>query len=689
MDNIINRLMKSFAFFLVLFFFISCGGSGGSSSPVDENQAPVSIAGSDQKIAFNSGVVVLDGNASSDPDDDQLVFSWQFDLFPDGSTVSLQNNNLAISQFTPDLVGLYRIKLTVSDGVRSSDDLIDIDVAINTSPTASAGADQDVNITQVVTLDGSASIDPDNNILTYSWHQVAGYGPDVTGGSGLLTGSFPVFSAPAVPATLLFDLRVDDGFGSSFADRVQINVFIERNAAIFVSTTGDDSNPGTKVLPKLSIASALSLAESLSADIYVDSVADFHLSSPLVLVDGVSIYGGYDSSNSWQLYDTDKTIITSDSTTAISADNIVSQTVLSRLNVTSSAATNTGVSSYGIFANNSDGVFIDNCEISANTTQGIFGGLVHIFAAKSGNDGLSGEAGCEDASGVCNACSRPLAGTGGGGGSIGAGGNGGTPGHSVDFGIAGFAGAGIGTASHGLAGNGAPSRRGDWNPTLLEIGKNGLPGADGISGSGGEIIFGIGGYAPLDATDGSPGQHGGNAGGGGGGGGGDASCDSYGGGGGGGGGGGAAGLAGYGGQSAGSSIGLYLWKSDVTVSNSSTIRSAIAGKGGDGSSGQPGGAGGKGGQGGSLTNFNAGNPYGGASEQDDGSNGGKGGDGGKGGNGGVGGGGAGGSSISVLIGGDSVPIINAGLFSNTAGNGGSSSVAPGPDGISAATYTTN
>jgi Tol biopolymer transport system component len=97
--------------------------------------------------------------------------------------------------------------------------------APNQPPTANAGSDQTVNEGDSVTLDGSASSDPDGTIVSYAWKQIAG--PAVTLSDP--KAQKPTFTAPDVDsagATLTFGLTVTDNGGatSTQADTVNINV---------------------------------------------------------------------------------------------------------------------------------------------------------------------------------------------------------------------------------------------------------------------------------------------------------------------------------------------------------------------------------------------------------------------------------------------------------------------------------
>ena len=131
---------------------------------------PVADAGPDQTVADSDGdnveTVTLDGSASSDPDGEITTYEWKEGSNVLGNTVSIT------MEFT---VGTHTITLTVTDdeGTPDTDDVI-ITVNANQAPLADAGSDQtltdsDENGSETVTLDGSASSDPDGTILSYEW----------------------------------------------------------------------------------------------------------------------------------------------------------------------------------------------------------------------------------------------------------------------------------------------------------------------------------------------------------------------------------------------------------------------------------------------------------------------------------------------------------------------------------------
>jgi hypothetical protein len=104
----------------------------------------------------------------------------------------------------------------------------------NSPPVANAGPDQTVTEASFVTLDSSASSDPENDPLTYAWTQLAG--PTVALSDAASSG--PTFTAPDVErggATLTFGLIVSDGEFVNGPDTVNITVSNVNHAPVAVA----------------------------------------------------------------------------------------------------------------------------------------------------------------------------------------------------------------------------------------------------------------------------------------------------------------------------------------------------------------------------------------------------------------------------------------------------------------------
>jgi uncharacterized repeat protein (TIGR01451 family) len=104
---------------------------------------------------------------------------------------------------------------------------IDTD-SVNRAPVANAGPDQSVSTGQPVTLDGSASTDPDSgDARTYKWEQTGGIPVSLSS----TTVAKPAFTAPASSTSLAFELTVSDGSLTS-SDSVTITVSGNANPAV-------------------------------------------------------------------------------------------------------------------------------------------------------------------------------------------------------------------------------------------------------------------------------------------------------------------------------------------------------------------------------------------------------------------------------------------------------------------------
>ena len=121
------------------------------------------------------------------------------------------------------------IKVTAEDGTTTKTYSVTV---TRSSPvqalTADAGPDQRVETGDTVTLDGSASQDPDGDALRYSWRQIHSSGRRPFPGDEVrlsdTTVAKPTFTAPSVPKTLWFRLWVGDGNGNSDEDTVVVSV---------------------------------------------------------------------------------------------------------------------------------------------------------------------------------------------------------------------------------------------------------------------------------------------------------------------------------------------------------------------------------------------------------------------------------------------------------------------------------
>ena len=110
----------------VLFILLVCSVAGARhlpelaySSQLRAGSAPVAVLPDDREVDIGARVVIS-GERSSDLENDALVYSWGFDVLPEGSNAHISNISRERIAFVPDIAGHYIVKLVLSDGASNS-----------------------------------------------------------------------------------------------------------------------------------------------------------------------------------------------------------------------------------------------------------------------------------------------------------------------------------------------------------------------------------------------------------------------------------------------------------------------------------------------------------------------------------------------------------------------------------------
>jgi hypothetical protein len=218
--------------------------------PPTTNVPPVANAGHEPAVkTVNAGAtVILDGSRSYDPDGGTITsYKWSQVGVP---TVALSGADTRLASFTAPNVAtdtelVFRLIVTDNNNTPGSDEIHilvrHVPTQTGSPPTAVVGQDQVVNESQIVTLDGSQSHDPDGDALTYLWTQQNSGPLNVTLSDP--TKAITTFRAPSnldADATLFFQLKVTDKDGSDMA--VQ-KVTVKRSTSPSVPPLPPDGRP--------------------------------------------------------------------------------------------------------------------------------------------------------------------------------------------------------------------------------------------------------------------------------------------------------------------------------------------------------------------------------------------------------------------------------------------------------------
>ncbi len=206
------------------FRFSATDADGGSASDevkvtvVNSNSSPTANAGADKQIQLPTNSATINGSGS-DTDGTITSYAWAKVSGVPASLTNATTPNLTVAGL---VAGIYVYELTVTDnnGATASDQMtIEVLDAANSTPTADAGSDKNIQLPlNTVNLTGSGS-DPDGTIATYLWEKLSG-------GSATITNANKATATVSNLSTGIYEfkLTVNDDDDASASDRVKVTV---------------------------------------------------------------------------------------------------------------------------------------------------------------------------------------------------------------------------------------------------------------------------------------------------------------------------------------------------------------------------------------------------------------------------------------------------------------------------------
>ena len=259
-------------FILTAGIFISCKKGTYCEGCKENNKPPTAIAGSDQVITLPTDSISLDGSASNDQDG--TIGEWLWKKIEGPASYNISSSATAKILVKNLVAGTYQFELKVKDdkGLFATDTMqVTVNSAspINRPPVANAGEDQTITLpVNSITVNGSGSADPDNNITNYAWTKISG------------PSSFNITNATAaqtqvtnlVEGVYQFEFKVTDAGGLMAKDTMQVTV----NAPITdpsndVYVAGLENIGGRGVAKYWKNGQAISLADG-TTDTYANSI---------------------------------------------------------------------------------------------------------------------------------------------------------------------------------------------------------------------------------------------------------------------------------------------------------------------------------------------------------------------------------------------------------------------------------
>lgn len=354
------------------------------------NQAPTAHAGPNQ--AVRPGTLALLNGTGTDPQNLSLTYRWALISAPAGSQAMLSSGAIANPSFLVDLDGTYVAQLIVNNGAASSaPSTVTITTNRNTAPVANAGPNQNVTVGGIVSLNGAASSDADNNVLNYAWSLLSL--PE--GSAAKIAGSHsatPEFTAD-VTGTYVAQLIVNDGMASSRPATVTISTEsaafapvehanVSSKAGKAPSLTLSLNDPISALIPsKVAIfrpSLFMAVAQDVNGNIAWDQNVD--QASFFGTTGDVMIYGDWDGTGSTKV------------------GIFRASAGLFALDMNGNGAYDPGVDTYGYFGQNGDVPIVGDWNGDGRTKIGIYRPASTLFALDY-NGNLAFNAGIDKAHG--------------------------------------------------------------------------------------------------------------------------------------------------------------------------------------------------------------------------------------------------------------------------------------------------
>ncbi len=207
--------------------------NGVSVTAGDVNDPPVADAGGPYTVS-QGNTVVLDASASSDPEESDLLYTWDLDrdgIFGESGDQALRGDELGVAPSYSALgVGgpsTRTVKLRVTDaGGITRETTASIEI-VNVAPLADAGGPYTMAVGSQWKLNAGGSSDPGNDSLTYNWDfdGDALFGePASSSLHGREYGVAPTFIAGDAEQTVTVSLTVRDNGGLYATTTTEVHI---------------------------------------------------------------------------------------------------------------------------------------------------------------------------------------------------------------------------------------------------------------------------------------------------------------------------------------------------------------------------------------------------------------------------------------------------------------------------------